>query len=147
MTDERATAARVILAMRLVGLTQAELASGLEMTADKLSKSLHGKRRFSSYELATIAEQTGSTVEGLLGMKIEVYSHEVPADEMEHRDAIIRRTTWKAAAEVVEAIALEYEEHDGYANYDSRGWKISTTIRNSWKRLIPTSHDEGTDRG
>jgi transcriptional regulator with XRE-family HTH domain len=140
--DERATAARVILAMRRVGMTQAELAYGAEMTADKLSKSLHGKRRFSSYELAMIAEQTGSTVEDLLGMKIEVYSHEVPADEMEHRDSMIRRTAWKEATEVVETIAREYEEHGGYANHDSRGWKISDTIRNSWKRLRPAHAPE-----
>lgn len=60
---------RVRVAMRAVGMNQTELAKVTELTPDKLSKCLHGKRQFSSLELALIAEATATTVYELLGLQ------------------------------------------------------------------------------
>jgi hypothetical protein len=54
---------------------------------------------------------------------------------MTERDAMIRRGERERCEAIVEALAREYEDHDGYANRDPRGWSIGETIRNSWKRL------------
>jgi transcriptional regulator with XRE-family HTH domain len=74
--NETATAARAIVAMRAAGLTQAELAQAMDISDDKLSKCFHGKRRFSSLELALMAEATRTSVESLLGIEIRVYGSE-----------------------------------------------------------------------
>jgi transcriptional regulator with XRE-family HTH domain len=57
---------RVRQALSEAGLTQAELASAIRSTPDKLSKSLGGARRFTSTELARIAKTTGRSMEWLL---------------------------------------------------------------------------------
>ncbi|MFF9214260.1 MULTISPECIES: helix-turn-helix domain-containing protein [unclassified Streptomyces] len=58
--------ARVRQVLDSVGDSQAEFARRIGMSADKLSKSLAGIRRFTSLELALIAEQGHTTVDWLL---------------------------------------------------------------------------------
>ncbi|MFD9863406.1 ImmA/IrrE family metallo-endopeptidase [Streptomyces alboflavus] len=58
--------ARVRQVLDDVGDNQAEFAWRIGMTADKLSKSLNGARRFTSLELALIADQGHTTVDWLL---------------------------------------------------------------------------------
>lgn len=58
--------ARVRQAIRTTGLTQADFAAKVRLTADKLSKSLSGSRRFTTLELALIAETADTTVDWLL---------------------------------------------------------------------------------
>jgi Zn-dependent peptidase ImmA (M78 family) len=48
------------------GMTQRAFAAGAEMDPDKLNKSLAGSRRFTSLELALIADASGVTVDWLL---------------------------------------------------------------------------------
>lgn len=66
--DERLVAANVIRALKESSITQHEAAGACGISDDKFSKSLHGKRRFSSFELASIAELTMSRVDDLLGI-------------------------------------------------------------------------------
>ena len=49
-------------------MEQADLAAKVEMTPDKMSKSLHGLRNFTSLEVALIADYFGVTVYHLLGL-------------------------------------------------------------------------------
>ncbi|SEG85246.1 protein of unknown function [Actinacidiphila yanglinensis] len=58
--------ARVRQVLEGVGEPQAEFAARVGLTPDKLSKSLSGRRRFTSLELALIAEQGRTTVDWLL---------------------------------------------------------------------------------
>ncbi|MGW4562449.1 ImmA/IrrE family metallo-endopeptidase [Streptomyces sp. NPDC004561] len=58
--------ARVRQVLEGVGENHAEFARRIGITADKLSKSLSGTRRFTSLELALIAEQGRTTVDWLL---------------------------------------------------------------------------------
>ncbi|MEV7243158.1 ImmA/IrrE family metallo-endopeptidase [Streptomyces sp. NPDC093248] len=58
--------ARVRQVLEGVGDNQVDFARRIGMTADKLSKSLNGARRFTSLELALIAEQGNTTVDWLL---------------------------------------------------------------------------------
>lgn len=58
--------ARVRQVLESVGEPQAEFAGRVGLTPDKLSKSLSGRRRFTSLELALIAEQGRTTVDWLL---------------------------------------------------------------------------------
>jgi Zn-dependent peptidase ImmA (M78 family)/transcriptional regulator with XRE-family HTH domain len=60
-------AGRVRALIRDSGLTQAEFAVKAGLDAPKLSKSLSGVRRFTSLDLARIAEVGGTTVDWLLG--------------------------------------------------------------------------------
>lgn len=64
MTDEVAPRVKQIQAR--LGVSQAELATAIGMNGSKLSKSLHGSRRFTSLELARIADIGGTTVDWLL---------------------------------------------------------------------------------
>lgn len=57
---------RVRRVMASSGLSQGEFASAIGLDAPKLSKSLSGRRRFTSLEYALIAEQGGVTVDWLL---------------------------------------------------------------------------------
>ncbi|WP_125776561.1 XRE family transcriptional regulator [Antribacter gilvus] len=57
---------RVREAIAETGLTHAEFAARVRMTADKLSKSLNGSRRFTTLELALIADASGTTVDWLI---------------------------------------------------------------------------------
>src|SRR5580693_1639728 len=64
--DENALRGRVRQVIKETGLTNIEFADDIELDADKLSKSLTGIRRFTSYELALIAERGRTTVDWLL---------------------------------------------------------------------------------
>lgn len=64
--DENALRGRVRQVIKETGLTNIEFADDIELDADKLSKSLTGVRRFTSYELALIAERGRTTVDWLL---------------------------------------------------------------------------------
>lgn len=57
---------RVRAVITASGLTQAEFAQSIDLDVTKLSKSLNGKRRFSSADLAYIAEAGGVSVDYLL---------------------------------------------------------------------------------
>lgn len=57
---------RVRSLVLLSGLTNAEFAEGIGIDPTKLSKSLSGARRFTSFELAAIANRAGTTVDWLL---------------------------------------------------------------------------------
>jgi Zn-dependent peptidase ImmA (M78 family)/plasmid maintenance system antidote protein VapI len=57
---------RVRQALKDSGMKQAELARRLELEPDKVSKSLKGKRQFSSTEIAEIAKATHTAIEWLL---------------------------------------------------------------------------------
>ena len=63
------------------GLTQAEFAVRAGLDAPKLSKSLSGVRRFTSLDLARIAEVGGTTVDWLLGSEKPIPSLAARADE------------------------------------------------------------------
>lgn len=78
MSDEhdRDIAARVYAALIEAGMTQADLVNYMQIAPDKLSKSLRGKRRFSSLEVALIAEATGTSTDTLLGIEIRVIHDE-----------------------------------------------------------------------
>jgi len=62
------TAARVRQLIKESGLTQAEFAGRVGLDASKMSKSLSGVRRFTSLDLARIADLCGVTVDWLLGV-------------------------------------------------------------------------------
>jgi Zn-dependent peptidase ImmA (M78 family) len=64
--DENALRGRVRQVIKETGLTNIEFADDIELDADKLSKSLTGVRRFTSYELALIAERGRTSVDWLL---------------------------------------------------------------------------------
>lgn len=61
------TIERVRAMIEASGLSQGEFAQAVELDAPKLSKSLSGVRRFSSLDLARIAEFAGRSVDWLLG--------------------------------------------------------------------------------
>lgn len=63
---ESASRVRELLASH--GMTQRDLADAIELDADKVSKSLSGVRRFTSLELANIADRFAVTVNWLLGI-------------------------------------------------------------------------------
>ncbi len=64
--DEDALRGRVRQVVNETGLTHVQFADEIGLDADKLSKSLNGVRRFTSYELAVIAERGRTTVDWLL---------------------------------------------------------------------------------
>jgi Zn-dependent peptidase ImmA (M78 family) len=64
--DEDALRGRVRQVVSETGLTHVQFADEIHLDADKLSKSLNGVRRFTSYELAVIAERGRTTVDWLL---------------------------------------------------------------------------------
>jgi Zn-dependent peptidase ImmA (M78 family) len=64
--DESALRGRVRQVISETGLTHVQFADDVQIDADKLSKSLTGVRRFTSYELAVIAERGRTTVDWLL---------------------------------------------------------------------------------
>ena len=64
--DENALRNRVRQVIKETGLTSMEFADDIQLDADKLSKSLTGVRRFTSYELALVAERGRTTVDWLL---------------------------------------------------------------------------------
>lgn len=77
MTErDLALATRIHLAVKDSCMTQAEFADAIEITPDKLSKVLSGKRRVSSLELALIAQASGWSVEKLLGIHIDVTGYQ-----------------------------------------------------------------------
>lgn len=66
MSDEENLVTRVLEAMERVGLNKTQLASMMGLDLSKLSKSFSGNRRFTSLELAQIANLTEVTVDWLL---------------------------------------------------------------------------------
>jgi Zn-dependent peptidase ImmA (M78 family) len=64
--DQTDLQTRVRQVINETGLTHVQFADDIRLDADKLSKSLNGVRRFSSYELAVIAERGRTTVDWLL---------------------------------------------------------------------------------
>jgi Zn-dependent peptidase ImmA (M78 family)/transcriptional regulator with XRE-family HTH domain len=66
---EDVTAARVRALIESSGLTQADFAAKAGLDASKISKSLKGVRRFTSLDLARIAELGGVSVDWLLGVE------------------------------------------------------------------------------
>lgn len=75
------TASRVRQTIAGTGLSQAAFAKRVGMDTDKLSKSLKSVRRFTSLELANIAELGGVTVEWLLGRERALPSLAARTDE------------------------------------------------------------------
>jgi len=63
---ESSLVSRVREVMAAMGLTQEEFASTIHTTPDKLSKSLGGKRNFTTLELALVAKSSGKTMDWLL---------------------------------------------------------------------------------
>ena len=64
--DESALRGRVRQVLSETGLTHVQFADEVHLDPDKLSKSLNGVRRFTTYELAAIAERARTTVDWLL---------------------------------------------------------------------------------
>ncbi|MGW6506548.1 helix-turn-helix domain-containing protein [Streptomyces niveus] len=93
--------ARVRQVLDSVGDSQAEFARRIGVSADKLSKSLKGTRRFTSLELALIAEQGHTTVDWLLH-----------GTEPRKATALAARTSARgvAAPDDSKAAALRYAE-------------------------------------
>ena len=60
------TTDRVQVAVGSTGLAHREVAEQTGLSPSKLSKSLHGQRRFSAEELVGIAELSGTRVDWLL---------------------------------------------------------------------------------
>jgi Zn-dependent peptidase ImmA (M78 family)/transcriptional regulator with XRE-family HTH domain len=75
------TVSRVRETIERTGLSQAAFAERVGMDADKLSKSLKSIRRFTSLELANIAELASVTVEWLLGRERPLPSLAARADD------------------------------------------------------------------
>ncbi|WP_328900880.1 XRE family transcriptional regulator [Streptomyces sp. NBC_00441] len=67
--EEEALQNRVRSLMNSAGMTQTQLAEAIGITKPKLSLSLSGERRFSTFELAAIAERFGTTVDYLVSGK------------------------------------------------------------------------------
>lgn len=77
------------------GLSQGQFAEAVGLDAPKLSKSLSGVRRFSSLDLARIAEHAGRTVDWLLtGEEPPWPSRLGPPQEVRRRRPRRRRTSW-----------------------------------------------------
>jgi Zn-dependent peptidase ImmA (M78 family) len=64
--DDNALRGRVRRVIEQTGLTHVQFADEIHLDADKLSKSLTGVRRFTTYELAVIAERGRTTTDWLL---------------------------------------------------------------------------------
>ncbi|MDR7381915.1 helix-turn-helix domain-containing protein [Promicromonospora iranensis] len=92
--------ARVRQAIEKSGLTQADFATKVRLTPDKLSKSLNGTRRFTTLDLALIAETAGTTVDWLLtGREPE-------------RPAMAARASADHATATIESIAERFHRAD-----------------------------------
>lgn len=64
--DNEALSTRVRQVINETGLTHVQFSNEVQIDPDKLSKSLNGVRRFTTYELAVIAERGQTTVDWLL---------------------------------------------------------------------------------
>lgn len=75
-------------------LNNAEFAAAIGLDGPKLAKSLADKRRFSSLELAEIAELTGESIDWLLtgNVQARVFSHRSTADAVAQGDEMGRDT-------------------------------------------------------
>ncbi len=91
---------RVREAIASTSLTQDAFAAAIGTTPDKLSKSLNGKRKFTTLELALVAEATGRTVDWLLnGTPVE-------------RPAMAARATIDAAASASSLASIVERFHE-----------------------------------
>lgn len=85
--------ARVDLIIRRSDLNKKEFAAVIGIDGPKLAKSLTGKRRFTSLELALIAEQGGTTVDWLLSGDAKrdlVFAHRAADQALEESDLVGR---------------------------------------------------------
>lgn len=87
--------------MDAASLSQAAFAERVGLSPDKLSKSLSGVRRFSSLDLARIAEATGTTVDYLLGGREPVR----PRSAARSGGAVAEGARWAE----IEAIACRFQ--------------------------------------
>ncbi|MBP2362873.1 MULTISPECIES: helix-turn-helix domain-containing protein [Streptomyces] len=92
---------RVRGVMDAASLSQTAFAERVGLSPDKLSKSLSGVRRFSSLDLARIAEATGTTVDYLLGGREPVR----PRSAARSGGAVAEGARWAE----VEAIACRFQ--------------------------------------
>jgi transcriptional regulator with XRE-family HTH domain len=99
-------AERVRALIRESGLTQSEFAVKAGLDAPKLSKSLSGVRRFTSLDLATIAEVGGTTVDWLLGAEKPTPALAARADK--RRGPAVEEAIDKATALAEARAALTY---------------------------------------
>ncbi|MEV4802148.1 XRE family transcriptional regulator [Nonomuraea sp. NPDC049421] len=112
------TAARVRHLIEQSGLTQAEFAAKAGLDAPKMSKSLSGIRRFTSLDLARIADLCGVSVDWLLGVAqptpatsartAEAHAtstHVTSTDTATNSGATVRLTSADAAVKEAERLA------------------------------------------
>lgn len=115
------TVSRVRETIERTGLSQAAFAERVGMDADKLSKSLKSVRRFTSLELANIAELANVTVEWLLGRERPLPS-------------LAARTDNTSAAVKAVAVARRYAE--ARADLATLGYPQA-------RRLVVSTHQAG----
>lgn len=96
--EEEALQDRVRSLMRDAGMTQTQLAETIGITATKLSLSLSGSRRFSTFELAAIAENFHTTVDFLVSGKLP------PRAALAARDDSDKSPGWEVAVKRAEAL-------------------------------------------
>lgn len=102
MDDELIARVRQIIDQ--YGSTQRAFAEQIQLDESKLTKSLNGRRRFSSSELARIAEVGGRTVEWLLSgvePRSMVFAHRSTLDD--------RAVSTTAGRDVLEAVAERFQ--------------------------------------
>ncbi|MBF9072517.1 helix-turn-helix domain-containing protein [Streptacidiphilus fuscans] len=96
--EDEALRDRVRTLMSDAGMTQTQLAETIGITTSKLSKSLSGDRRFSTYELAAIAEHFLTTVDYLVSGK------QAPAAALAARDDSGASEAWEVAVQRAQAL-------------------------------------------
>lgn len=95
---------RVRQVMQVSGLSQSAFAVSIGTTPDKLSKSLSGQRKFSTTELALVAESAQTTVDWLLTGK------HAPAPAIAARTALAAAPSASAITEVVEKFSVASDQ-------------------------------------
>jgi Zn-dependent peptidase ImmA (M78 family)/transcriptional regulator with XRE-family HTH domain len=121
MADD-STATRVRALIQSSGLTQSAFAARAGLDASKMSKSLSGVRRFSSLDLAHIAELGGVTVDWLLGGRTGPPAVAARAANLHDGgvEAAVREAT--RLAQTREDLAfLGYAQTSGAVTSESRG--------------------------
>jgi Zn-dependent peptidase ImmA (M78 family)/transcriptional regulator with XRE-family HTH domain len=98
-TEDEALRDRVRTIITRTKTTQGDLADVIGISPSKLSKSLSGARRFSTYELAAIAQHGGTTVEWLLT------GEEEPPLAVAARGVSHASAAWDAAIERTETLS------------------------------------------
>jgi Zn-dependent peptidase ImmA (M78 family)/transcriptional regulator with XRE-family HTH domain len=101
---EEQAIARVRAVIDASGMTQKAVAATIGIDASKLTKSLKGLRRFSSYELAALAEFGGRTVEWMLT------GVERPQLSFAHRATLSATSTTNSGRDHATNIAEKFED-------------------------------------